>query len=270
MPPDPTLNHSGGNMKNQDSTLMRAVWGTALALLFATLPLHAEFREFTGRDGQTMTAELISSSGDKVTLKRKDGRKITTNASVFSNKDQEFIKKWKQDQQSTRIPRLSFEVTTGKSTREADDLGGDYWRQTFEFVASISNDERDFDIDGAKGTLLIFGKHVVDSNQLSVLSRQEFDINLPAGRTLTFRAKKFENTFIDIDYARQGHKYNGYLLVVENAGGKVIAADSAPDSFARFAANALKLKTNDLCDRMLTDPTATHTENGTGGTVILK
>lgn len=242
----------------------------ALALLLCATIAEAGFREFTGRDGRTMVAEIVSASGGKVTLKRENGRTVTTNVIVFSDEDQDFIRQWQKDQQSTYTPRLSFEVNTGKSTREADDLGMDYWRQTFEFTAAISNDERDFDVSGAKGILIVLGKHITESNRLKVLSKQEFDANIPAGKTLTFRGKGFSTSYIDIDYSREGYKYNGYLLILQNADGKVIASDSTPDTFARFAVNALKLDTGDICDRMLVNPKAAEGSGGTGGTIIIK
>ncbi|MEM7145927.1 MAG: hypothetical protein AAF591_12390 [Verrucomicrobiota bacterium] len=234
-------------------------WAISALILFLAVPilhLHAEFREFTGATGQTMTAQLVSVSGDQVTLKRENGTTVTTKAAVFSEADQEYIKEWQNERQKSYIPRLSYEVNTGKSNREADDLGGDYWRQTFEFVVSISNDERDFDLENAKGSLIVIGKHVAQSDNLKVINRQDFDVNILSGQTLTFRAKKFDSTYIDIDYARSGHKYNGYILVIQNADGKIIATESAPDTYGRFSANALKLKSGDLCNRMLVDPKA--------------
>ena len=257
-------------MKDYVFTITRAVSGSVVALLLTATVVRAEFRVFTGRDGQTMVAELVSASGGEVTLKRENGRTITTKAIVFSDEDQDFIRKWQQDQQSTYVPRFRFEVNSGKSTREADDLGIDYWRQTFEFSASISNEERDFDVSGAKGSLLVLGKHVTESNQLKVLSRQDFNVDIPAGKTLKYQAKKFSSTYIDIDYSREGYKYNGYLLIVHNKDGKVIATDSTPDTFARFAAAALKLKTDEKCDRMLINPDAAGDSGSGGGSVIIK
>ncbi|MEM8955743.1 MAG: hypothetical protein AAGD22_16435 [Verrucomicrobiota bacterium] len=258
-------------MNAQSSYLAWAVRTLAFSLVFSSplSILRAEFREFTGTTGQTMTAQLVSVSGDQVTLKRENGTTVTTKTTVFSKADQEYIENWHEDRQKSFVPRLSFEVNSGKSNREADDLGGDYWRQTFEFVVSITNDERNFDIENGKGSLIVIGKHVAESDNLEVINRQDFDLNIPAGQTLTFRAKEFESTYIDIDYARSGHKYNGYILIVQNPDGKVIGSESAPDTYARFAANALKLKTGDPCDRMLNNPEATKNDGG-GATVTVE
>ncbi|MEM8955744.1 MAG: hypothetical protein AAGD22_16440 [Verrucomicrobiota bacterium] len=172
-------------------------------LLVATLSMlpnsRADMRQFTDPNGNTMNAEIVSASGETVTMKRSDGRTFTTKVTVFSKDDQAYIKDWIEEEQSNRIPRVDIEVNTGKSNRELQNNIDDR-RQSFEFVVKITNTERGFDIVGAKGTLLVFGKDVSDSNQLKLLNRQEFDVSIPFSRTLTFSAEPFTNVYDDIDY----------------------------------------------------------------------
>jgi hypothetical protein len=209
----------------------------------------AGLRDFTDPNGNTITAEIVSATGSTVTMKRSNGRSFTTKISVFSEDDQKYIKEWQTEEQSNRTPRVDINVDSGKSTRE-DEADYDDMRQSFEFKAQITNTERDFDIMGAKGILLVFGKDVSNSNNLKLLNRQEFEVDIPIGRTLSFTAKPFTNVYDDIDY-KHGHRYNGYLLILQNKDGRMIATKAVPDTFSKYHASALKLKEDDLCNRAL-------------------
>jgi hypothetical protein len=224
----------------------------------------AELRDFTDPNGNTITAEIIAAAGSTVTMKRSDGRSFTTKISVFSEVDQKFIKEWQTKEQSNRTPRVSINVDSGKSSRE-DEADYDDMRQTFEFKVQITNTERDFDIAGAKGILLVFAKDVSNSNNLKVISRQEFNADIPIGRTLSFTGKKFTNVYDDIDY-KHGHRYNGYLLILQNKDGRMIATKGVPDTFTKYHASAIKLKAEDLCNRALMG----NEETEAGSSVIVQ
>ncbi|MEM7145926.1 MAG: hypothetical protein AAF591_12385 [Verrucomicrobiota bacterium] len=240
--------------------LTAALLGALLALPAA----RAEMREFTDPNGNTMTAEIVSASGDTVSMKRSDGKTFTTKVTVFSQDDQDYIKQWIEDEQSNRTPRVDIDVNTGKSNREAQDDYDDRI-QSFEFTAKITNTERGFDIVGAKGILLVFGKDVNNSNNLKVLNRQEFDVDVPFSRTLTFTGKPFKNEYDDIAY-KHGHKYNGYLLILQNKDGRTIATKAAPDSFAKYHTSAVNLKEGELCNRALIGESA----DDAGGSVTVQ
>jgi copper chaperone CopZ len=65
---------------------------TLAAALTLPLSLHAESRTWTDAEsGKTIEGELVSVDGEKVTLKRADGKTFTLDASRFSAADQEFI-----------------------------------------------------------------------------------------------------------------------------------------------------------------------------------
>jgi outer membrane protein assembly factor BamB len=66
-------------------------------LLATAISTFAETRQFTSTKGAKIEATLISVNGDKVTIKRTDGKDFTTAAINFSAKDQEYIKTWKPE-----------------------------------------------------------------------------------------------------------------------------------------------------------------------------
>lgn len=64
-----------------------------LPLLFTNFAL-AQTREFTDQKGRKITAELVSSSGTHVKIKRADGQTFDLPITHFSADDQTYIKNW--------------------------------------------------------------------------------------------------------------------------------------------------------------------------------
>ena len=58
-------------------------------------------REFTSNDGRKMKAVLVSVDGERVTIRRSDGKLLTASVSKFSVSDQEFFKAWKPAREET-------------------------------------------------------------------------------------------------------------------------------------------------------------------------
>ncbi len=222
------------------------------AILFAAPILQAETHQFTDSNGNTIQAEIVSVSGESVTIKRNDGRSFTTKTSVFSEEDRKFIAAWQKAEALNRIPRLEIRINNGKNDRLAKD--GDYDNRTaaLQFKVSIENEERNFDIVDAKATLLIFGKSVFDSGRLKVMSRESFDLSVPEGATAVLNGEEVVFKYDDNDSAKFGHKYGGYLVVIQNEGGKIIGHKCVPEPMGKYLEAALKLKSGQSCDRYMT------------------
>src|SRR6478735_2593707 len=65
----------------------------SVGLLLNSDSCRAEAREFTDIAGRTIHGELVSVSGDQVTIKRDDGVAFTVRALNFSKADIEYFKK---------------------------------------------------------------------------------------------------------------------------------------------------------------------------------
>jgi len=57
-----------------------------------------DFREFTNHQGDKIQAYIIDVTGDQVKIKRQDGQIMLADIALFSNPDQNYIKKWQLDQ----------------------------------------------------------------------------------------------------------------------------------------------------------------------------
>lgn len=103
--------------------------------LASSLPsLRAEMRTLTDTQGRTLQAELVSSDGDNVTIKRDDGQTFTIPLSTLSESDRAAIKTW-ADKQASLIPagsvqlqasRLVFD-STKKSPATGEILTTEHW-----------------------------------------------------------------------------------------------------------------------------------------------
>lgn len=76
---------------------MKTLYSLILAGLLVT-PLHAEFRTWTKKDGNTARLELVSKSGEgdemKVTFRMLSGKTVDVAVSTLSEEDAKFINEW--------------------------------------------------------------------------------------------------------------------------------------------------------------------------------
>lgn len=109
-------------------------------LTFATLsiPIWAsQMRTFTSTDGQTMRAELMDVVGDKITIKRDDGMRFTVETSLFSEKDQTYIKQWLKNKALENVnleiscTRDKGDVKVNKHTAYTEEIFPEFYNVTF-------------------------------------------------------------------------------------------------------------------------------------------
>ena len=63
-----------------------------ILLSFWSSPAYAEIRQFSDANGRQLRGELVSVTGDSVTIKREDGSMFTLKAAAFSAADQAYFK----------------------------------------------------------------------------------------------------------------------------------------------------------------------------------
>ena len=66
------------------------LWRISVLLLALSLPLAA--RTWTSSDGRTLDGDFVSATDTAVTVKKKDGKKVTIDLTKLSAEDQEFVK----------------------------------------------------------------------------------------------------------------------------------------------------------------------------------
>ena len=85
-----------------------------LVTVLALLPDGLDARGFTSKKtGKTIEAEIVSATGDKVVIRREDGKQFTVPVKTLSEDDQKFIAQWKEDN-----PNVNFRYRFDKKRLE--------------------------------------------------------------------------------------------------------------------------------------------------------
>lgn len=124
----------------------RTSWLTLAAFLAFAAPswVSAEMRPFTNDNGTVIEAELVSHKGDKVRLKRTDGKEFEVNPSIFSAEDEAYIKNWMA--MNPAIKNYNFKVVTVKKKMEGNSVNMGYKRvknDLWSYVISVTNNSQD-------------------------------------------------------------------------------------------------------------------------------
>lgn len=210
----------------------------AILLLFATIATRgqeSEFRTFSNSDGKKIEAKAISVSGENIKIEMRDGRKFDLPIAKLSPADREWIDSWKESAAADYVPelRISFDEKVEKSNDET----GFVYIEKFSPELSITNREENFDLTDAKATILLIGEEIEKKDTFLVLSKETLSFSLVAGESKELEGKKSETKYATIQ--AYGAKFSGYAVIIENAGGKIIA-NIGSRGWDKNPANALK------------------------------
>lgn len=192
----------------------------------AAVSVSAAEIEVSSTSGQKITVEVLgyTASSGNVRIKRSDGQIINTKISVFDKASQELI----IANAPAKTAKLDIDVSNGKK-RERD--GDSFYRKimTVSTSVKVANQSRDIDLPNTKFTILLIGrnsKRYADRDQdwYRVLSVQTFSTQLVAGKSSEHELKSFKTSYdSDKDDSNLGGwEFEGYLLVGQDADGKVV------------------------------------------------
>ncbi len=206
-------------------------------------PHAAAGREFTSTDGKKIEAEVLKVTSDSVVLGR-GGSNFTVPLNRLSKGDRSFLKEWAENEEKNRIPKVDIKINSNKRDRREQNAYEDRVGE-FRFEIFIENDEQNFDIKKATGTLIVLGKYLYEKDEGIVMERKEFkNVTIPDGESI-----KLEGSLVKFEYDKSGYqhgqKYDGYLFVLRTAGGKIIKTASSTSRVGNASALILKLKNGD-------------------------
>jgi len=116
---------------------------TIVALASSSI-LHAQMRAFTNDNGTVIQAELVSHQGEKVKLRRADGREFEVIPSIFSDEDEAHIKNWMARTPATR--NYNLRIATAKKKIEGTTQNHGYKRvknDLWSYLISLTNNSQD-------------------------------------------------------------------------------------------------------------------------------
>lgn len=222
-------------------------WICLVLLLPGIVMSQESYRSFTNQKGQSIEAKPKTMSGGSVVLELKNGRVYSVSVGDLSVDDQAYLKEWEKTAPQP-LPRLRLEYDSGK--RDGDDKAGDYddRAQILKPSMVVKNDDTRYSIKGGKGTVMVFGRGVTNRNELKVLFKGSFDFSLEPGQEAVFEGETTKVEYDDSNSVQHGHKYSGYLLVVQDSKGEIVMNEGS-GAYAKYAESAMKFEQDDLTDR---------------------
>lgn len=224
---------------------VRRFFATGLIVHFLVLlpgGLKAEPREFHSTDGKSITAEVLAIRGADVVLSI-SGREFTVPVNRLSEADQKYLEEWKKKDLENHVPKLRVDVNTGKSDRRDKADAFDDRTGSFQFTVKVTNQEIDFDLQGAKGELVVIGEDAENRDKYGIMQKSSFPVSAEPGKTFEWKGEAVHYRFDDRPPAYWGSSYGGYILRIKNATGKVIYQNAIPQSFEKHIDKILGMET---------------------------
>lgn len=224
----------------------------------------AQVRTFTSTDGRTLDGSVLKVAGDAAVLKLTAGRSVTVPFDLLIEADREYLREWAKKEAMNRIPRVDVSIASNKRDTNVQQ-GYDDRRGSVQFEIEITNEERNFPIEGATATLVVFGQYLYQEDTLLVIQRTEFkDIEIEFTDTKRLHAEEVRYEYDKRDYTH-GVKYDGYLFVFRNSLGKMIDISGSSSRVESDHEAILKLKEGEYCDEQYK-----KLNRSTSGTSILR
>lgn len=202
-----------------------------LLFLAMALPAAAGAIEVKNTAGQVMEVEVLGyhkSSGNLRIKRSGDGRIFNTKIDLFDEASRKEIEAAAPE----LTPELGVEVSIGKRRARQGDSS---FMKTQEITTTlkITNRTQNIDLARSKFTILLLGRSTSryrdrNADMGKVLAKETFEQGIPAGRQIELECKPVKTSF-DSDFDSTnvgGWEYDGYVLVIQNAAGKIVDARS--------------------------------------------
>jgi hypothetical protein len=206
----------------------------------ATISCFAEYRVWTDKKGNTVEAEFIRVSGDKIVLCNRDGKEYRLTSSSLCDEDQEHLKEKipdnvvsSADTKSADIQeKLRIEINFKKNTdTRRPREGSSYTEEEMVCSASITKKTTSAYDQELKATLYVLG--VRDSeDQYVMLDKTEHTFNFRSSPEVLLTGERFLITYYGSS-SKYDTKYEGYLIVVRNATGEIIEVKASSNKFEK-------------------------------------
>lgn len=149
-------------------------------------------------------------------------------------------------------PRIDLDVMRDRSTKVE---GGDWddKAERVQMTITVTNLELNASVGGLTAHFWLIGRSAIDRKVYKIVQREEFPIELSNardGRKLEHETKELELRY-DTTFAKFGASYHGWLLVVLDEDGEIVALKSTSPAFEKAIDVAMNLKAGDWVDSNL-------------------
>jgi len=181
-------------------------------------------RIWTAVNGQTLEAKFIQMSGPKVVLEKPDGKRIMIAKDNLCKADHEYLAE-------TIPPELKIEVDQDKDTRKLSQ--GYSWTEKEENITlnvTISKVNRDKCTRKFKAKLYMLAESKGGSSSYKVITAKDHSFDFLRGNSTEFDASASVRNEEGYSYS-EGWEYDGYVILVEDEEGQIVASDSNRSTF---------------------------------------
>jgi hypothetical protein len=235
-------------------TLFRHICPLLLALLAMAGALHAKEVVLRNKDGKSLTARLVSITGDKLSVMREsDKKQFTLDLTQLDDASRGKVDDWVKAG-GNLSERYVVELSSGKSGKNSPYDYDDERTVSMEPVIVVKNPDVNIPTKAAKVTVLILGRPVRERGAYYVFSTETFDLpSLDGGKQQSFLMKKFRHSYDDRGSYKFGSRYLGWVVLVHDSEDKrIMHSQSVPAPLAaKFSEKFLGLTAEKTYDSEL-------------------
>lgn len=238
---------------------MKTISILIIVLVGACLDADAEMRTWTFKDGRTIEAEIAEGIRGitSVKLQTTDGRKIEVPLDQLSQEDLEYI-------ELSHPPKLDIDILksfrqtlySGKLSKWAADVRPPEIHASFGIrVKQLSTENYDYPLTAE---VFAIGRQIY-ADRYILLHRESWTFRLTKENKRRFEAESKQRVilrdFILRDwynqggYARRGEKFHGYIIIVTDERGEIIAHEESSNWLYNNLDNLKKLSSGNYMDQ---------------------
>jgi hypothetical protein len=200
----------------------------------------AEMHVWTFKDGNSLEAEFVAYSGGQISLKNSKGKIVKIPISQFGEEDLKFI-------ELLNPPTLDLAVTKTTEQRvyppTEPDSDSELPRTSFyEFTAKIKQTSTKIYNQELTAELFVIGKeNNGDKNILYCYQKEPIHLTDGSKSYIEFKTTRITITEYVLYGQLRGEAYDGYMLLISDERGEIIASSATRDQWLDIADNLRKL-----------------------------
>lgn len=211
--------------------------GIAILGIMFCISAVAEMHVWTFSNGKSLEAEFVAFSGDQIALKSVKGKVKKIPVSEFSAEDLQYL-------ELINPPRLELEVGKSSDQRRYPPThnNNNLPRQNiFTFFTRIKQASNKVYSHGLTVEVFIIGDEKNgDKNLLFSYQKENFNLE-GSGSSFEMKSTEIKITEYDLNGQRRGNGYQGYMILVTDSRGEIIASKASRDEWLLIVENLRKL-----------------------------
>lgn len=198
--------------------------------MMVALPVFGEFRIWEDMRGKSIEAEYVSEQAGKVLLKLRNGKTIRVNPETLSPEDREYA--------NLRVkPKLVIDIDKDEKRVQDRNLIFAFNNQVHLTAEVKKKSSRPYN-GKLTATFIFIGDNERSSHE-TVVKKTETPFTIEKEKTL--RCGGIFSTERKAFIKTAHHTFQGYLLVITDSFGEIVAAESQPSTYERYAEKLLAL-----------------------------